>query len=135
MSIADYTNIERLIANQEQNGSRVVVTFRCPENGVEAEATGTVRCSKEVKATIERSVKKNVWSSLRRTAASTIASTLGNGVAGRIAKDAAKTALGNQAKKTEFSKEEIRAAVVDAFNKVQAKFQWEATNEQWIGVQ
>ncbi len=131
----EYTTIEPLIAKQEQNGSRIAVTFRCPENGVEAEATAAVRRSKEVKATIERSVKKNVWNSLRRTAASTISSTLGSGMVGRIAKDAARATIGEQAKKNEFSQDEIRAAVVAAFDTVQAKFQWDAANEQWVGVQ
>ena len=135
MPNVEYANIEPLIAEQEQKGSCVSVKFRCPETGVEADASGSVRRSSTVKSTTERSVKKNIWGSLRRAVTSTISSTLGSGTAGRIARDVANKTIGDQAKNAEYTKEEVRAAIVSAFESVQSKFEWNVKEERWQGAQ
>jgi len=135
MTEPTYESIQPLIVSEEASGSTVAVVFKCPSTGVEATASGSVKKSDSLKAEAGRSVKKNMWSSLRRAVTRAITDAMGSGAAGRTARDVANKAMADKQKGSTYSKDEIRAAVVGAFQSVQTKFRWDAANSQWVGVQ
>ncbi|MHC5019831.1 MAG: hypothetical protein ACYTGX_06905, partial [Planctomycetota bacterium] len=67
-----YDDIAPLIAEENQNGSTMHVTFRCPDTGIEAKATASVKQLKTVKSTAARSLKRSLWYQLRRAVTSAI---------------------------------------------------------------
>lgn len=126
-----YTDIAPLIAGQEQKGSSVEVTFRCGLTGVQASTSASIRRSKSVKSTAERSVKRSLWSALRRAVSSAINSAVGGGIAGRVVRDVTNTQMTGQAATIAHTKEEIHDAVVEAFGKVITAFKWDGA--KWVG--
>lgn len=133
MSRTDYSAIEPLVADQQVDGSRVSVTFRCPQTEIEVPATGSIKKDTGIAADATRKTKKGLWNSLRRSVSRAITDALGSGTAGRVARDVANSAMSQKASQTSFSKGEIQSAVVSAFESVQSKFQW--VDDQWVGVQ
>jgi len=133
MPCDDLAKIEPLIVQEEQQGKKLSVTFRCPETGVEACGVATVEPLTSVQAAAERSARKHGWAGLRRAVTKTIASSLGSGTAGKIARDVAGSALGSKGRGQEFTREEIRAAVVQAFAAVESRFRWDAASGEWRG--
>lgn len=134
MTDVTFDTIEPLIASKEVSGTSLSVLFKCPESGEEVKSSASIRRSTSIKAETARSVKKNMWSSLRRSVTRAVSDALGNGTAGRIARDVANKTMQTTQQKTAFSKEETRAATVDAFKAVQGKFRWDAGANQWKAV-
>ena len=133
MTTPNYSDIEALVANKEVQGSSVSVTFRCPETDVEVTSSGSLKRVASVKSDAARSVKKNLWSSLRRSVTRAVSDSLGNGAAGRIARDITSAGMRQGEQKTAFSKEEVQAGVVAAFQAVQTNFKLNASGA-WVGM-
>lgn len=135
MSNLTFEAIQPLVASQEVRGSSVAVTFQCPSSGTEVTSTGSLRRMDSLKATAARSAKKNMWSSLRRSVTRAVSDALGSGAAGRIARDTLNAGMKQGEQKTAFSKEEVQAGVVSAFDAVQASFKWDEGNGAWSAIQ
>ncbi len=126
-----YENITPLIAEETQQGSKVIVIFRCETSGISANAEAPITKIKSAKSTAERSVKRNLWYALRRAVTSAIHSAVGSGMAGRVARDVANTSIQGATSKASHTKDEVRAAVVVAFAKVITSFKWDG--DAWVG--
>ena len=72
--------------------------------------------------------------SLRRAVARAISDTVGTGVAGRVVRQAADATIVQKERSTSFSKAEVQAAIVSAFQSVQSRFQWNGAEATWVGV-
>lgn len=134
MSNVTFEALQPLVASQEVRGSSVAVVFQCPTSGTEISSTGSLRRIESLKATATRSAKKNMWSSLRRSVTRAVTDALGNGAAGRIARDTLNAGMKQGEQKTAFSKEEVQAGVVSAFEAVQANFQWNEGDGCWNAI-
>lgn len=133
MADLTYDAIKPLIHNEEQKGGAVEVVFRCPETGVEATGSAAIKAGKGMKSTAVRSAKKSLWYSLRRAVSSSLYSMLGSGTAGRVARDVARQGMSNAEQGAKFSGDDVKAAVVAAFEKVRTRFRWDGANDRWIG--
>jgi len=56
-----YDALKPLIHEERREKNVVVVTFRCPETGVEASTTQGIRAGTGIKATAVKSAKRSLW--------------------------------------------------------------------------
>ncbi|MEM9381469.1 MAG: hypothetical protein AAGB93_16055 [Planctomycetota bacterium] len=133
METLTYPAIEPLVADPSVRGNAVDVTFRCERTGVEVAATGKLRKLDSFSDQAARTVKKNLWSGLRRSATRAVADTLGKGTAGKIARELTSTGLKQAEKNTAFSRGEVEAGVVAAFETVRRLFRFDEEHGAWVG--
>ncbi|HBP22152.1 MAG TPA: hypothetical protein DEA08_30770 [Planctomycetes bacterium] len=129
MSEIPYASIQPLIADQQVNGSSVRVTFRCPQSGFSVDSSAGIKKGQSLSDVAMASAKRSLWWSLRSTLLRMISSSLGHGVAGRVGRDVGNQFLRQAGQGVQYSNEEIQAAVVDAFTRVQSKFRHDGN--QW----
>lgn len=130
MSEIPYASIQPLIADQQVHGSSVRVTFRCPQSGFSVDSSAGIKKGQSLSDVAMASAKRSLWWSLRSTLLRLISSSLGHGVAGRVGRDVGNQFLRQAGQGVQFSNEEVQAAVVDAFTRVQNKFRHDGN--QWI---
>lgn len=118
-----FTDIAALVSSQEVQGSSVQVKFVCPTTGTEVESTGSLRRSGSIKDTAERSAKQNFMRTVQRSISEMVRSIFGSGAASRVASDVTRTAMTDAQKKMAFTKGEVEAGVVEAFTKVEDRFE------------
>lgn len=130
MTEIPFASIQPLIADQQVHGSSVRVTFRCPQTGFSVDSSAGIKKGQSLSDVAMASAKRSLWWSLRSTLLRLISSSLGHGVAGRVGRDVGNQFLRQAGQGVEFSSEEVQAAVVDAFTRVQSKFRHDGN--QWI---
>ncbi len=133
MTTLDYSHIAPLIASQQLVGSRMQVVFQCPVSGVQVQSDAIVQAGMASRAM--SSFKRNAMWSLRSSLFSAVRSVLGHGVVGRTASGVLSqasygTATGGSSQS--YSAGDKKAAVLEAFQRVQAQFAWDSARNGFV---
>lgn len=137
MAAPTYESIQPNLRSAHQEGSTLRCTFHCPVSGEVVESQGTLRREKGLKDVAVDSVKRSAFYSLRHAVYRAVHGALGHGFLGRAAGEVASSMLGNMEHSSrqqapEFSEEEKRAAVVEAFERVASRFVWDGKNRRYV---
>jgi uncharacterized tellurite resistance protein B-like protein len=128
-----YESIAHLVASSDQVASTMQCVFKCPETGVQAEASASVSQSRGIKNVAQAAVKRSLFSSLRRAVSSTLYSTLGHSVAGRAASEVGREMMASGRQQTMYSKEDKEAAIAKAFKRVMGQFRYDEDSGRYKG--
>lgn len=125
--------VEPLVAHQEVRGTAVQVTFRCPVSGRESKASAPIQ--QGLGSRTKNAVGRSLFGQMRWALASMIGSMVGGGTAGYVARSVAHSAIpmGSGAPRS-FAPEEVTAAVLEAFRRVQGQFAWDGTSGRFVSV-
>lgn len=137
MSQIPYETIQPLIANAEQRGSSMHVTFRCPVNGQTVEATGGLQKAHGIGNRVADSAKRSVMYGLRNALSRSIRRALGYGILGSVASSAAYGATSGtgHSSSQSFSESDQKDAIARAFGSVSSMFVWDAQNNRYISAE
>lgn len=136
MSQISFELVQPLIAQANQQGSTMHVTFRCPVSGHTVESRGHLQAANTMGSRVAQSAKRSVLWSLRSSLSRAIRSSLGYGIAGRVAADAASGAINTSGSgQQSYSEADRQAAMVRAFESVANQFVWDAQNNRYVSAQ
>ena len=135
MKPIDYAVIEPNIASVHVEGQTVRVSWKCPQTGrMMGESSATMSVDDSVGGRVQANVKRSIVSEIGSAVARFVSSLL-PGAAGRVLSNAAYTATSDlQSRATanvDYTEATRRAAVVSAFNSVQAYFSWNDARERF----
>lgn len=132
-----HDNIAPLVANLQESGRAVRVTFRCPVSGQTVQSAHSVPRNNTASSQMMKTAKRSMMYGLQSAVNQTIRNVFGyNNMVGRVASDVTRQAMysaantaGNQ---NTLSAREKRDAVVEAFKKVSRQFIWDSNRGHWI---
>jgi hypothetical protein len=131
-----YDTIAPNIAHVDVDGAVVHVSWKCPVTGQQvAQSTANMSADTSVTARVQASVKRSIASEIIYGAARLAAGLLG-GAAGRVISNAAYTAAGDINQRVtvgvDYTEASRQAAIVTAFEAVQASFVWDEQQRQFV---
>ena len=131
-----YNSISANIAETTVDGATVNVSWRCPATGkVVGASSSTMAADDSIGARVGANVKRTVASEVIYGAARFLSGFLG-GSAGRVVSNAVYTAAGDINTKAtdgvDYTEASRRAAIVAAFESVQASFVWDESRRQFV---
>lgn len=130
MSEITYEELRGLIADQEVQGNRVEVTFRCPKTGVTQTSSAGIQRGKDLGNVALSAVKQDAWRSLRNGIMRAISGLLGHGMLGRVGRQVSNEVVRNAGQGARHTGADIENAVVAAFLRVQNQFRREGSG--WV---
>jgi hypothetical protein len=135
MKPIDYAVIEPNISGVQVDGNTVRVSWKCPQTGkMMGESSATMAVDDSVGGRVQANIKRSIVSEIGSAVARFVSNLLG-GAAGRVLSNAAYTASSDlQSKATAnvgYTEATRRAAIVTAFNSVQAYFTWNESRERF----
>jgi len=134
MPAIKFEDIQKNIESTRQDGSVMYCVFKCPVTGNKVESQATIQEGRGLADVAKKSVKRSLFWRLRYGVSSVVRSALGYGLAGRVAGDVAGAAVQGAMQKQgpSFSDDEKNAAVLQAFESVASRFNFDSKNGQWI---
>ena len=112
MAKTEFTEIEPLIESKKVLAGAVAVSFRCPES------TRSVRAQAVIGKTSPP--RLSVWTRIHRSVVAALVDTLHTGE------------LGEDDGPVDFRREDVQAAIVAAFETIQASFRWDESEKRWF---
>lgn len=125
-----YALVAPLVARSDVSGDRVQVVFQCPVSGDEIPASA--RITESQGSALKSEVKRTVWRNLRWSLSRMMYSVFGYGVGGAIGSAVADSAGAMGERGHQPTRDELEAAIVDAFKSVGSRFAWDASNERFV---
>ncbi len=123
--------VKPLITRSDVGGAHVQVLFQCPVSGEEVHSSAPV--TRSAGGALKQEVKQSLWRNLRWSLSRMVQSTLGYSVGGAIGQTVADSAVAAaNASESNYSEEEVRAAIVDAFKTVQTRFAWDESSQRYV---
>ncbi|MBL4848534.1 MAG: TerB family tellurite resistance protein [Planctomycetes bacterium] len=130
MTEITFEELRGLIAAQEVRGSRVEVTFKCPTTGASHESSAGIRKGKGLGNVALSAAKQGMWRSLRSGIMRAISGALGSGAMASVGRQVSNQMVRDASQGSQFTGEDVEAAVVEAFQSVQSKFRREG--QGWV---
>lgn len=129
-------NIAPLVADVQERGRSVRVTFRCPLSGHTVSASHSMPRSNDMGTQMMNTAKRSMMYSLQSTLSQTIRSVFGHNAVGRVASDVTRQAVYSAARtstnQNTLSARERQAAILAAFQGVAQQFVWDSNRGHWI---
>lgn len=129
-----YDNIKSLISKEEISGSEMNCTFTCPKTGKTIESSAYINQSNS--SQIKQNMKQGLIFGIKSAISSMIYRIFGSyGTVGNIVGSATSSAAYaiDVNTDTKYSKDEKKAAVVQAFKQVASNFYWDEKERKWLG--
>lgn len=125
-----YESIAPLIAERDEQGGVIKVTFACPRTGAKVQSQAGLRRATDTSGRLRDAARSSLTASLRRAVGNAVRGVLGQGILGSGDPD---TGIADAA--TSYSEEIKQAAIVDAFESVQHNFMWDPDTKIWISAE
>jgi tellurite resistance protein len=135
MSQTRYDAIAPLIADAQQEGSTMRVTFRCPVSGQTIPSSAGITAANTVGSRVAQGAKRSLMWSLRSSIAGAVRKAFGHGMAGSMASGATYGAMQGVGSGHSYSEADKRAAIERAFERVQDQFVWDEQNQRFVSAQ
>lgn len=127
-----YKMIEPLIAFHEQDSRSIYVEFALPGSDEIFESRASIKKSKDVGTKVKRQVANIATRAGRMQASRLIRGAVGGGIIGRVASQSFNTASREYQPGQEFTEDEIEAAFIDAFRRVEKNFHYDEASGEWF---
>ncbi|MFT4976551.1 MAG: tellurite resistance protein [Myxococcota bacterium] len=131
-----HDNIAPLVADLQESGRSVRVTFRCPVSGQSVQSSHSVSRDASSSSQMMNTAKRSMMYGLQSAVSQTIRSVFGYNMVGRVAGDVTRQAMYSATRsatnQNTLSSSEKQQAVVDAFQKVARQFVWDEGRGHWI---
>jgi len=131
-----HDNVAPLVADLQESGRSVRVTFRCPVSGQSVKSSHSVPRNRNTSAQLTNTAKRSMMYGLQSAVNQTIRSVFGYSTVGRVAGDVARQAMYSATSaatnQNTLSSSEKRDAVIEAFKKVSRQFVWDSARGHWI---
>jgi len=126
-----YDNVSPLVVDQQATGNYLRVVFQCPVSG--EQVTGSASATSTQGDLVKKEIKHSVWRNIRWSISSAVRSMFGYNAGGIIAGAVADVALTpGHVRDYQMTKDEVKAATLEAFRQVANKFAWDQTNARWV---
>lgn len=125
-----YESIASLIAERDEQGGVIKVTFVCPRTGTRVQSQAGLRRATDTSGRLRIAARSSLTASLRRAVGNAVRGVLGQGEPDAGAPDA-----GTADAATSYSEAIKQAAIVDAFEAVQHNFMWDPDGKTWISAE
>lgn len=131
-----HDNVAPLVADLQESGRSVRVTFRCPVSGQSVQSSHSVPRNNSTSSQMMDTAKRSAMYGLQSAVSQTLRSVFGYGMVGRVANDVTRQAIYSTARNTTsqntLSGREKQDAIVEAFKKVSRQFVWDTSRGHWI---
>ncbi|MEL6347363.1 MAG: hypothetical protein AAFV53_29885 [Myxococcota bacterium] len=130
-----YENIAPLIADVQESGRSVRVSFRCPVSNKTVQSSFSMPRDNSTSSRMMDQAKRSMMYSLQSSVSQAIRSVFGYNMVGRVAGDVARQAMYSAASSSNqntLSRSETQQAILEAFKRVSNQFIWDNSRGHWV---
>ena len=133
----DFTHIEPLIVNLQEQGRSVQVMFQCPMTGHQFSGRASATRDHSLGSKVKKNTQQSLLYAAPRALRQVLREVFGHNSFGRIASDVTRRTMYSASSKmmNGLSTKEKEQAIVKAFESVRQNFRWDETHLRWISKQ
>lgn len=133
----DFTHIEPLIVNLQEQGRSVQVMFQCPMTGHQFSGRASAARDHSLGSKVKKNTQQSLLYAAQRALSQVLREVFGHNSLGRMASDVTRRTMYSASSQmmNGLSTKEKEQAIVKAFQSVRQNFMWDENHMRWISKQ
>ena len=133
----DFTHIEPLIVNLQEQGRSVQVMFQCPLTGNQFSGRASATRDNSLGSKVKKNTQQSLLYAAQRALSQVLRDVFGHNTVGRMASDLTRRTMYSASSQmmNGLTAKEKEQAIVKAFESVRKHFVWDETHMRWISKQ